>query len=134
MDYGLDVVMSRFIKLENLEKFDNCSNRIVKVEPDLYINKYCGIRIFVRDDYFDDVLKLQDLIIEPSMISPSVGCTSDALEDYSEIIAEPVSTLTAIDEKTFHGYVCVTKWNQFYISESLFKTLFMKDGVDILVD
>ncbi|TOC04495.1 hypothetical protein CGJ93_08215, partial [Vibrio parahaemolyticus] len=76
----------------------------------------------------------QDLIIEPSMISPSVGCTSDALEDYSEIIAEPVSALTAIDEKTFHGYVCVTKWNQFYISESLFKTLFMKDGVDILVD
>ncbi|HCE2312040.1 TPA: hypothetical protein NGT30_004418, partial [Vibrio parahaemolyticus] len=102
--------MSRFIKLENLEKFDNCSNRIVKVEPDLYINKYCGIRIFVRDYYFDDVLKLQDLIIEPSMISPSVGCTSDALEDYSEIIAEPVSALTAIDEKTFHGYVCVTKW------------------------
>ncbi|EKO3860546.1 hypothetical protein ACUSRQ_002344 [Vibrio harveyi] len=126
--------MSRFIKLENLEKFDNCSNRIVKVEPDLYINKYCGIRIFVRDDYFDDVLKLQDLIVKPSMISPSVGCTSDALEDYSEIIAEPVSVLTEIDEETFHGYVYVTKGKQFYISESLFKTLFMKNGVDILVD
>lgn len=134
MDYGLDVVMSRFIKLENLEKFDNCSNRIVKVEPVLYINKYCGIRIFVRDDYFDDVLKLQDLIVKPSMISPSVGCTSDALEDYSEIIAEPVSVLTEIDEETFHGYVYVTKGKQFYISESLFKTLFMKNGVDILVD
>ncbi len=111
--------MSRFIKLENLEKFDNCSNRIVKVEPDLYINKYCGIRIFVRDDYFDDVLKLQDLVIKPSMISPSVGCTSDALEDYSEIIAEPVSVLTEIDEETFHGYVYVTKGKQFYTSLSL---------------
>ncbi|CAV26847.1 hypothetical protein VS_II0981 [Vibrio atlanticus] len=131
MDYGVDVVMREFIELKDLDKHDNCSNRIVEVEPDLYINQYLNKRIFVRNVCFDKFLSNLQISLEPSMISPSRGCVDEALEDYSEIIAEPVSSLS---ENDHIEYLYISSENKYYISKLLFESLFKKNGVDILID
>ncbi len=123
--------MIKYIKLESVEKYDNYSSRIVKVEPDIYINQYANKRIFFRNDCFEKTLQHLQLVVQPSMISPSIEFSEEALEEYSEIIAEPVSTLL---EKNTSEYIYVSSEQSYYLSESLFKVIFEKDNIDILVD
>ncbi len=123
--------MIKYIKLESVEKYDNYSHRIVKVEPDIYINQYANKRIFFRNDYFEKTLQHLRLVVQPSMISPSIEFSEEALEEYSEIIAEPVSTLL---EKNSSEYIYVSSEQSYYLSESLFKIIFEKGNIVILVD
>ncbi|WP_394136520.1 hypothetical protein [Aliivibrio fischeri] len=73
------------ISLEDIKLLDNYKNRIIKTEPDIYINLKFGLSIFLNDFVKEKIKNKDSLVFSDGVISISYFRPEDYLENYHKL-------------------------------------------------